>query len=205
MKNFKKITLGILGAALLALGLYSCNNDESKDLKTQNTELLNNPVQARLTGGYFKFGEIVNGKFVSLVDLNAIKTEMLNEGLFSEIESVEINENYLTIIGKDVDSFNLVAFQAKFTKIGSDVLLQNSEYSPLVAQTHSCAGNGCSSCAFIEDDKGKKIGCECKAGGGTCDHSVTDDGKNPDITDKPKTKIWDTLLKVAEIIAKFIK
>jgi len=205
MKNFKKITLGVLGAALLALGLYSCNNDESKDLNSQNTESMNSSAQARPTGGYFKFGEIVNGKFVSLVDLNAIKSEMLTIGVFAEIESVEINENYLTIIGKDVDSFNLIAFQAKFTKIGSDVLLPNAAYSPLFAETHSCAGNGCSSCAFIKDENGKTIGCDCKAGGGTCNHSVTDDGKNPDITDKPKTKIWDTLLKVAEIIAKFIK
>lgn len=28
MKNFKKFTIGMIGAALLSAGLYSCNNDD---------------------------------------------------------------------------------------------------------------------------------------------------------------------------------
>lgn len=127
--------------------------------------------------------------------------------MFAEIESVEINENYLTIIGKDVDSFNLVAFQAKFTKIGSDVLLPNAEYSPLFAQTHECEGAPCSSCAFTFAGT-QIVGCKCgdNSNGTGCNHKIIDDGNgSSDITDKLKTKIWDTLLKVAEIIAKFIK
>lgn len=38
MKNIKKITLGVLGTAILASGLWACNNDESND---NQTELIN--------------------------------------------------------------------------------------------------------------------------------------------------------------------
>lgn len=41
MKNFKKITLGLLGATLLSAGLYSCSNDDAATTNT-TTEQTNN-------------------------------------------------------------------------------------------------------------------------------------------------------------------
>ena len=38
MKNIKNFTLGILGATILSLGLYSCSNDDvASDVRTNNT------------------------------------------------------------------------------------------------------------------------------------------------------------------------
>ena len=34
MKNFKKITLGLLGATILSLGLYACSNDDATKANT---------------------------------------------------------------------------------------------------------------------------------------------------------------------------
>lgn len=37
MKNFKKITLGILGATILSLGLYACSNDDATTANNNTT------------------------------------------------------------------------------------------------------------------------------------------------------------------------
>lgn len=38
MKNLKKITLGLLGATILSLGLYACSNDEQATTSNTSTE-----------------------------------------------------------------------------------------------------------------------------------------------------------------------
>lgn len=37
MKNFKKITLGLLGATILSLGLYACSNDDATTANNNTT------------------------------------------------------------------------------------------------------------------------------------------------------------------------
>lgn len=40
MKNFRKFTIGMIGAILLSAGLYSCNNDDvAKQTEQSNKEL----------------------------------------------------------------------------------------------------------------------------------------------------------------------
>lgn len=68
-------------------------------------------------------------------------------------------------------------------------MLPNTENFSLLAEINTCTGDGYSSCSFTKETDGKITGCECRSGSGSCNHSVSDDGKNPDITDKPKTKI----------------
>lgn len=45
MKNFKKITLGVLGALFIGVGLYSCNND---NLDTNSNGITNSSASARM-------------------------------------------------------------------------------------------------------------------------------------------------------------
>ena len=38
MKNFKKITLGLLGTAILSLGLYACSDEEINNLQQEDVK-----------------------------------------------------------------------------------------------------------------------------------------------------------------------
>jgi len=42
MKNFKKFTLGILGATILSAGLYSCSNDDTTTTSTSTEQITKN-------------------------------------------------------------------------------------------------------------------------------------------------------------------
>lgn len=65
MKKIKKITLGVLSLAFLALGLYACTNDEvtTEDLTTKQTNLVAKAGEFVITTGEFymvRKGVLVN-------------------------------------------------------------------------------------------------------------------------------------------------
>ncbi len=73
MKNFKKITLGLLTATILSLGLYACSDDNSS-LTEKNTVVENNSVsEAQMTTNFkMKYGnftyEVINENLFHIID-----------------------------------------------------------------------------------------------------------------------------------------
>lgn len=77
MKNFKKITLGVLGAVLLTTGLYSCSNDSETVGITQSEKVTLNAKDSGLkyeveTMNFVN--EFYNGKY-SFVETEIIKDD----------------------------------------------------------------------------------------------------------------------------------
>lgn len=177
--------------AVLALGVLACSNDDSgspqQEVRTQNSIMSTNE-------GNTKVGEIVEGRVVPLFKPADFKREFLKYDLMAEVESVEINEHFLTIIGKDKRDFSLVSFQIRLEKVNSDLYFPSSGDAMQVLTTNKCTGNSCSSCDFTKDKDGKITGCKC-GGTGTCDHTKTEDDKDNGL---------DTAEKVISIIADVI-
>lgn len=200
MKKLKLFALGILSVAFLVVGLYACSNDETNNSQQENTEQKSN-LQSREEGNT-KIGKITNhesGDAVFTIDTERFKNTILEYDLVAEIESIEIDDTYLTIIGKDTEDFSLIAFQAKLIKDGNYLYFPDPETPELpitTFATHECDGNGCSSCSFVYEikpngKKGKITGCDCNDTG-SCDHKVTD----KDQSDKNK----ETFKSILEIL-----
>lgn len=68
MKNFKKITLGLLGATILSLGLYACSNDDgtTTDISTTEQTIAGKEIKLKKLSKEFKDG------YVILTDLDLI-------------------------------------------------------------------------------------------------------------------------------------
>lgn len=107
MKNFKKITLGLLGAALLTLGLYSCGNDDTTKTHTTSvqTTLLGSKTDYRVKSSDFRYigiqhNEILDGIRKSLlskeVDLDNLQ-DFSVKFIYSEIEKIYIDEKDLNL------------------------------------------------------------------------------------------------------------
>src|SRR5690606_32655260 len=108
MKNFKKITLGLLGAAILSLGLYACSNDETTNSKQENSEQ-NNTIQRKTGTSVLTARQVTESDATSISDSKQLKIGLVEEALCTEVESIAGGENSLTIIGKDVKDHSLSA------------------------------------------------------------------------------------------------
>ena len=190
MKRIKLYALGLLSAGLLTVGLYACSNDD-RDNSRQESEQLQNTVFSAETN--IKIGRIEKGKVKAFFNPEDFKREFLKYDLLEEIESVELSENYLTIIGKDKQDFSLVALQVKLEKVGSDLYFPSFEDATQVLTTNKCSGNSCSSCDFTRNEKKEITGCKCDSTG-TCNHTKTDEGNDG----------LDTAEKVISIISAII-
>ncbi len=186
MKKLKQLTLGILSMGLLIAGLLACNNDELNNSSLKNIDETTNLKNRE--DGNIEIAEIRDGSLFFLIDLNILKTELLSTEVFAEITNIELTENYLTVIGKDVDDFSLVAYETTLNKIDSKIYFPSLADPITTFAEHSCKGNNCSECDFTRFSDGKIKGCECKSfewGGGKCDHTKTS-------TDPvKKNKLWD--------------
>lgn len=108
-----------------------------------------------------------------------LEIDLVQEGVFAEVESIEIGKNRLTVIGKDTNDFSLMAFQGELIKEGNELYFPNPNNPELPNTTfakHSCVGASCSSCSFLRSGNGgifsKITGCQCESGG-TCNHTVS--------------------------------
>lgn len=195
MKKIKIFAFSILCAALVTVGLYACSNDEANKPHEENIEQTSN-LQNKEDGS-FEIGTVdKNGIPQFSIDKEKFAIEILKDDLLAEIESIEIDDTYLTIIGKDKKDFSLVAFQAKLINDGSTLYFPNPNTSDLTTfSADTCAGTNCSSCAFTRKngDKGAITGCNCgskidpeKPGG--CNHTTTSDSLSD------KVKKWVDML-----------
>lgn len=83
MKNFRKITLGLLGATILSLGLYACSNDDEPTVNEGLNVEKTNDVQGKITSlNYSRF--IESEEFLRLHKNFGINIEDLNIEDFSE-------------------------------------------------------------------------------------------------------------------------
>jgi len=117
MKKFKFFALGIIGAGLITAGLFACSNEEITNPQQENVEQ-ENVLQSKSETN-MKIGEIVDGVAQPLFDTEEFKTLFLEHNLLTDIETVEIDKNHLTIIGKDVNNFKVKSFQIKLTRVCS--------------------------------------------------------------------------------------
>lgn len=113
MKNFKKITLGLLGATILSLGLYACSNDnettptnsstEQNILSAKTTPLSVDAVERIVDFSIFKLintsGNINEFKVYDIDTSNGIASyfsKIINDNL----QISDINENRSIIINR---------------------------------------------------------------------------------------------------------
>lgn len=193
MNRLKLFVLGITGAVLVTAGLYACSNDEANNTQKDNTEQTF-IIQGKSDGDALIARDDSDGNLTLLFDEDEFKEDLLNQGIFSEVESIEVGEDLLTIIGKSTDDFSLIAFQTELIREGNDLYFpdpNNSELPSTTFSEHICTGSSCSSCNFTRSGgpHSKITGCLCNSGGGTCNHTVS-------------TK--DTLDKVLDIAVKIL-
>lgn len=206
----KQTLVVLVGIALIVLSVSSCINDEEVVIKQQN-ESQGNQTQSLSVNSErdsLRIGTITKeGNVVFTIDINELENKFLDEAgeFFEEIESIEIEETYLTIIGKDIRDYSLLAFQAELTKDGSDLYFPDVESaSNTTFATNTCSGVNCTGCSFTrtKGNKGKITGCNCSGGAGDgnqasyCNHSTS----QPDTIDQAK-KIADILTSIIKLIA----
>lgn len=204
MKRLKQFALGILGTAFLSVGLFACSNDETNNL-SQDTNGLANELKSRIIEDVAIAQEQPGQNTLKLLfDSNQMKKDLVDEGIFAEVESIDVGEGLFTIIGKNTNTYELVAFQVELLKIGDKYYYPNPNNPDLpntTFATHKCNGDKCSSCSFVYETKpngkpsGKIIGCNCNDSG-KCNHEMTDKDKTDKIIDIAKS--------ISEIIKIFL-
>ncbi len=191
MKKIKYYALGLLSVALLTAGLYACSNEDAinmkKDESGRNLTTKSNDI---FEGG--KIATIVNGNAVPLYDEIEVKEGLVDDGLYIEVDSVEITyglnteskkyEAFITIIGKQAAS-SLVSATVGDLIIDGNNLNVPGENNLTTFATHTCAGQNCLSCEFERTGFFKRIvGCKaCSKPSiedkpASCNHSQTSDG-----------------------------
>lgn len=179
MNRLKLFALGITGAVLVTAGLYACSNDEANNTQKDNTEQTS-IIQGKSTGDALIARDDSDGTLTLLFDQDEFKEDLVNQGIFAEVESIEVGEDRLTIIGKSADDFSLMAFQTELIREGNALYFpdpNNSDLPNTTFASHSCTGSSCSSCSFTRSGNGgifsKITGCQCNTAGGACNHSVS--------------------------------
>ncbi|MDQ8015125.1 MAG: hypothetical protein REI96_21950 [Flavobacterium nitrogenifigens] len=195
MNKLKKITLGIIGATLVTVGIFACSNDE---LNSPIHNELSNTLSAKSTQEIEKtvIGNIKTGIATPLYNKDLLKTNLISKGLFAEIESIDLDYGYdsennqhvafFTIIGKNASNFSLEAFQAELIVDGNILIMPDPTTPDLPVTTfakHSCNGKNCRKCSFERtgflglrivgcnpcgavNEPGKPGGCDHNLGGG---------------------------------------
>lgn len=177
MNRLKLFALGITGAVLVTAGLYACSNDEANNTQKDNTEQTS-IIQGKSTGDALIARDDSDGTLTLLFDQDEFKEDLVNQGIFAEVESIEVGEDLLTIIGKSADDFSLTAFQTELIREGNALYFPDPNNSDLPNTTfskHNCTGASCSSCSFTRSggSLSKITGCQCNTAGGACNHTVS--------------------------------
>ena len=205
MKKIKIFTFSLLAIAFTAIGLYSCSNEETLQSNHESAEQISN-LQSR-SDGSTHIGNIENGAAIPLYDKDLLKANLVLNGLFAEIESIDLDYGYdsennqdiaiLTMIGKNTNDFSLEAFQAELIVDGNILILPDPTNPDLPVTTfakHSCAGAPCNSCAFTRTGflNLKITGCKCneKKEGTRCNHGINGGASTKEIVDT----VVDTVL-----------
>jgi len=181
----KKLLL-IVACVVVSVAIFlSCSKTNDK----ANENLHHNFVTNSSVNYPLFLGSAVQGQTeIVLINSSDYIDSIVSEGIFDNVDEISIkygqvvddsgNINkggYFTAIGKK--NGQSVSYQVPLTFDNSGKLfIENPTMVPLA--THSCIGDGCSSCSFSRGGfLGIKItGCVCNGTSGTCNHSVTSGG-----------------------------
>lgn len=119
MKNFKKITLGLLGATILSLGLYACSNDNDAT-KTNLNEL--------------KESETIKSAKTNM--LGDFKNYMLRNNLIENPEFLNLEKSFIREID-GVEVINLVEISSDNTKINIYRGIKTSDSGKLLISNYN--------------------------------------------------------------------
>lgn len=99
MKRIKNFTLKILGATILSLGLYACNNDDTTPVVVENK------IEETIKGKWFYYGEEeldANGKIEAFWDLSE---KECNSG-YIVLKSGNIKEEQHSDVDEDCEKYD---------------------------------------------------------------------------------------------------
>ena len=182
MTKIKHFTLGLLGAVLVTVSLFSCSNDQVNNQQ----EEFNTTTSAKADEEFDQIAlATVDGSAVTpLYDEVSLRAALVSEGFYDLVESVDVDYNfdsntyeaYFTVIGSK-DGL-AIAYQAELIKEGRNLFITNPIMQPNFFNKHTCAGSVCSSCDFVKGGWLKITGCTCNEvaiEGGHCNHTKSKD------------------------------
>jgi len=179
----KKLLLIITCIAISIAVFLSC----AKSNNNVNENAAPNLITSSSISYPLFLGNAVDGQNeIVLQNSSDLIDAIVSEGTFDLVEEIsikygeEIDGNlnkggYFTAIGKK--DGNSVSYQVPLTFDNSGQLfIENPAMVPLA--THTCIGDGCSSCSFSRGGflNIKITGCVCNGTSGSCNHSVTSGG-----------------------------
>lgn len=201
MKRLKQFALGILGTAFLSVGLFACSNEDTNNLSQDTNELATEFKSKTNEDVAIAQDQPGQNSVKLLFDSNQMKKDLVDEGIFAEVESIDVGEGLFTIIGKNTNTYELVAFQVELLKIGDKYYFPNPNNPDLPNTTfakHKCTGVNCSSCSFTRKggSLSKITGCACndEKEDSKCNHEIS----GQDVSDSVKDAI-DTAIKIIGI------
>ena len=163
--------------------MYSCSNEE---IKNSQQEEFNKNHSAKATFDRVALANIDGSTAIPLYNEIDLKAALVSEGFYDIVESVDVdygfneaeneNEAYFTVVGSKDDKS--VAYQVELVIEGGEIFITNPEITPYFFNKHTCAGSGCSSCAFVKANWLKITGCTCNEPaieGGYCNHTKSQD------------------------------
>lgn len=155
MKKIKHYALGLLGAALVTVGIIACSSEEANTTQQETAATAWNKSGSNLTG---PVGQIVNGAAVPLYNEAQVKSALLADGTFTAIYDIELAyeynavqkkyESFMTVIGQETASSPTVAIVADLTINGNQLIILNPEDNQQAFRFHECIPQNCRSCDF---------------------------------------------------------
>lgn len=161
---------------LILMTFISCSDTESPSLQIPKNAI------AMKSGG---------GELVLVKDFTKTKKElisfMVNDfGVFKDMavvnEDVEMI-NFSIEKSSTGRAYMIYKLQAggKAVSVAHEIIEAEGGYYTTMGETHTCAGDNCSSCEFVKDENGNITGCDCASVGGSCNHTVST--KDPSLSE----------------------
>lgn len=163
MKNFKKITLGLLGATILSLGLYACSNDN--EATTANSSTNQNVMASKES---YEFVKVPLPDYLQSTDIEAQEVE-------ADIEIIDNKGNIFKgamryTIDETGEKLNRMEFSTNLIEKGlitKDIFVSNPDITYSIFGSSTPHGDCVKFCSdnFITKDNLKKPGYnDCIAG-----------------------------------------
>lgn len=205
MKHIKHFAFGLMGVAVLTVGLYACSNEDTTNMQQEESA---NTVRLK-SGNDFEGGQIgllENGIAVPLYDEVKVKASLIHNETFESIESIELaygvnpdgnkEEAFVTIIGVEKATSQVVGIVVDLVIDGDKLIIPNPETNQQSFAAHSCTGSNCSYCQFDRNwFLGRIKGCKpCSRPGDDslpsyCNHGTSSGGIVPIIQETSKVLV----------------
>lgn len=88
MMKIKYLVLGVAGAALITVGLFSCSNEETNNSQHEESQTMTSKSSVFEREA---IATIVGSTAVPLYDETTLTTALLAEDVFAEVESIDLD------------------------------------------------------------------------------------------------------------------